>query len=348
MTTPARSDEQQRIDREASTWVVLNDERELTPEEEQAFENWRNANPRHDQSYRATLELWDDLPEAATRIPDSAVDRSNVITMIAPSVPVDVPKRRWRPLWTAAVGVVATILLVMMLAPQLAQRESQSFETALAEQRVLTLADGSLVTLGPRTRLDVAYTSKARRVALRGGEAFFEITRDASRPFLVEAGGSLIQVVGTRFDVNVSQTSLRVAVLEGTVRVRRGDVNAEQTLVLQKGQRTEVRLPDAAPGASEASRVAALEIMPTAQQPGGWRGGRLSYDNVRLADVVADMNRYHSPGVMLDDPSLGDLRVTAFFGTKEIPAFLDALPTIMAVDTQISSDGAVRISRRAF
>ena len=66
---------------------------------------------------------------------------------------------------------------------------------------------------------------------------------------------------------------------------------------------------------------------------------------MRLADLVADLNRYYPAGVTIADPSLGDLRLAAAFRADEIEAFLGTLP--QAADVRITRDGrgAVSLSR---
>ena len=73
-----------------------------------------------------------------------------------------------------------------------------------------------------------------------------------------------------------------------------------------------------------------------------WRDGRLVYDNARLVDVIADLNRYYGPGVTLD-PASADLRVTASFRTNEIPAFLNTLAAAAAGENR---EGRQRLSLR--
>jgi transmembrane sensor len=218
----------------------------------------------------------------------------------------------------------------------------QDYATRVAQIGELTLSDGTRVTLGPETNLVEKFTAGERRVTLAGGEAFFEVTHNAARPFIIEAGGSLVRVTGTKFDVNNAQSSLRVSVLEGSVEViapRGAGGEIVRPHILKAGQRLEIA---AAP--PETATASVIELS-TTRQPGAWREGRLVYDNVRLSDLVADVNRYYAPGVTFSDPKIGELRVTASFKASEIASFMSALGEVVPVRTEETATGGYRLKR---
>jgi len=96
--------------------------------------------------------------------------------------------------------------------------------TARGNQYQLILSDGSKVWLNAASslRFPTAFKGKERRVEVTG-EAFFEIAKDAARPFKVQVGGGEIDVLGTRFNVNayMDESSVKTTLLEGAVVVKR-------------------------------------------------------------------------------------------------------------------------------
>ena len=112
----------------------------------------------------------------------------------------------------ALVGVIVTIAL-----------SSNTIETRVGEWRTVQLADGSTVSTGPNTLMQVDYSDGTRRINLARGEAMFKVTKDPSRPFIVNAGGAVARAVGTRFGVERREDRIRVTVAEGKVAVVRGD-----------------------------------------------------------------------------------------------------------------------------
>lgn len=92
------------------------------------------------------------------------------------------------------------------------------------ERRVITLPDGSKVTLEPFSRLQVSRSfGKTRREVSLFGEAFFDVAKDPTRPFLVNTGKIVTKVVGTSFWIRAydRDTSISVSVKTGLVSVTR-------------------------------------------------------------------------------------------------------------------------------
>ncbi len=73
--------------------------------------------------------------------------------------------------------------------------------TAAGEQRVLTLDDGSRLTLAGDSAINLDLVDHQRHVTLLRGRAYFQVASDPHRPFLVEAGEARVRVTGTRFEV---------------------------------------------------------------------------------------------------------------------------------------------------
>src|SRR6202020_2602328 len=94
------------------------------------------------------------------------------------------------------------------------------FETEIGENRRVTLADGSVISLGGNTRIEVALSEKVRAIELTRGEALFKVAKDSARPFKVRAGDATIIAVGTEFNVERDSDRDVVSVTEGQVVVK--------------------------------------------------------------------------------------------------------------------------------
>lgn len=339
-TNPRFNHDQDRVDEQASSWIVLVEARSLTCDEQQAFDAWLAADPGHSRTYDAMHRTWAEIPSL-----------SGLAALVSPApaetaLDLDLRKRRFGRFSAAALATVAAAVIALLGVPGLRTSPETDYATEIAQTRLLTLPDGSQVTLAPRSRLGVKFTQGERRVVLTGGEAFFEVTHNAARPFLVEVGSSVIRVVGTKFDVNRGAGSVRVSVLEGVVQVSTpNNAAAVPAQYLRAGERAEIVIR-ASVVATAAVPVAAVAALP-AQAPGAWREGRLVFENARLADLVADVNRYYEPGATLDDAAAGEVRVTAAFKASEIPAFLAALGGVVPVTTSRGADGKYRLKSAA-
>lgn len=146
----------------------------------------------------------------------------------------------------------------------------------------VVLADGSKVTLnaGSTLRFPVSFQADERRVTLTG-EGFFDIARDARRPFLVEAPqGTTIRVLGTSFNVRSYESDGRIqaAVVSGKVAVKKGVASLEL----------------------HAGEIAAAGAVGTLQkQPGniggitGWMKGKMVFDHIPIRQAMEDIARWY-------------------------------------------------------
>nr|WP_302053898.1 FecR domain-containing protein [Sphingomonas tagetis] len=326
---------------EASHWVAENQSGEMTAERREALEIWLHEHPDHAKAFRdmetlmasvAGLRSLGDLeprpmaPLAAPR------NRRSAIAYIGGSRPGRI-----------ALSAIAASLAVMLLLPILLPRAETDISTTVAEIRLLKLADGTRVTLGPKSRIRTSVAGSERYAELIYGEAFFEVAHDRSRPFLVNAGDTSVRVLGTRFDVNRGVDRVSTTVLDGVVQVREEAplFGSGPRHVLGAFQQVETKADVALFDARSASGVVKVDV-----PPGEWREGRLTYANARLADVVDDLNRYYAPGVRIEDPKLADARIATTFMRDDLEAFFANLPLILPVKIGRDSTGEVTISAK--
>lgn len=97
----------------------------------------------------------------------------------------------------------------------------------------ITLADGTLVTLRPQTKLyELSYSSSERTYELVG-EGFFNVKKDPNRPFTIQTNTGSITVLGTRFNVSTWGNYAQVYLEEGSVELK---TEAEHSVILEPGQ----------------------------------------------------------------------------------------------------------------
>lgn len=329
---PSLSRDEERIAAEAADWLTRHTERDRTGDER--FEAWIEADPRHLDVYERLARTWDDLGGLGHLRPLAEPDRR------FPSLATHV--RNWlRPqVLAGAATALAALVIAAIYAPSLLPAPAPDYATSIAELRPIALEDGSVVTLGARSGVDVAFSADRREVTLRDGQAFFEVTRNEARPFLVRAGDVLVQVVGTKFDVRRGQDETVISVLEGIVRVSTDDDAAPR--VLHAGEqavfshRAGWLTPQ--PALTEVATIAPSHVA-------AWRDGRLSYDDALLSEVVADVNRYYGAGVEVRDEAKA-IRITGSFRTNEVEGFLSDLGAAFPVNVSQRESGRYVIAAR--
>ncbi|MFT4048021.1 MAG: FecR domain-containing protein, partial [Solimonas sp.] len=167
--------------------------------------------------------------------------------------------------------------------------------TAAGETRELRTADGSRLHLSAQTRVAYALGGTQRTVELQQGEVFFEVARDAARPFVVTAGTTTVTVLGTVFDVNRVGERVQIQVYEGRVRV-------------SDGTQRELHAGDSVwSGHGSLDPIESFDRH--AEQP-DWMRGWLQVREMPLGDVLAQLQRYAPHPIVLRDAGLDTLRVS--------------------------------------
>lgn len=291
---------------------------------------WMAADPGNAQAF-AQLNV---LGEAIAHAPSQ--QRQQLIDEFAPPRAA----RHRRPLMATAAAAVIGLALggwwllhggLDMAAP------AQQYASAVGEDRDIQLADGTAVQLGAASTLTTRYAADRRDIDLRSGEAFFTVTHDSSRPFVVTAGPLHIEDLGTAFNVRRTGQRVSVAVTEGRVRLSPSDGaspgagTSSGRLDLVAGQRAEY---DPATGAVSVSEVAV-------EHAAAWRQHRLEFVNEPLAAVLANVNRYSHQPIQLADPRLGELMFTGTVNTTTIDSWVGALPHVFPVQVSTFADHVV-------
>ena len=220
---------------------------------------------------------------------------------------------------------------------------SAATATQIAELEEIALDDGSVVTLGARSKMDVAFTEESRQVVLLAGEAFFDVAPDEARPFFVAVDDTLIRVVGTKFDVKRATGDVHVSVLEGKVAVMKADAvsphgfeaaTEDPTVRLLSAGQKIVATPQALPQDIQQIEHAT---------PGAWRSGRLAYEDASLTEIIADVNRYSDRPIRIAQAELGDIRFTMGFQADQIETWLNALEASQPVRVEDRGFGEIVI-----
>lgn len=205
---------------------------------------------------------------------------------------------------TLLLGIGATAIVSgssLMFGPGLLLQARADHLTATAETRRITLPDGSKITLGPDSAIRSAMNMDARRVELLAGMAYFEVEPDSMRPFEVVAGGLVVTVVGTAFDLSMDADTTSVAVNHGLVAVRIGITAPGENLSAARWLSVDQRTGAVERGVREAGQVAA------------WRDGVLVAQGETVAAVVARIARWKVGRVVIADPGLGSLRISGVY-----------------------------------
>jgi transmembrane sensor len=337
-------------------------EADLTAGEIHAWQQWY-ANPENQRVFEQLCDLLEDRrayrnrdrPSPAALNADSYDPSLSVRDWrqgrgAAPSEPERRPIRRlWlKPVILTALAVAAALAGVLVLRPHWLRTgapaaTSVNYRTGLGELKTVQLADGSTVTLGALTRLSVDYTAHRRAVRLFYGEAWFRDKDIPNRPFTVTAGNRMITALGTAFVVNRDSDRVVVVVTSGIV-----EVSAVPTVpgmdAVRPLQPSSLSLPVIRLRRGEllsyGDKGSIGPVKKTSTRTAtAWTHGVLAFDNVRLRDVIENVDRYWSRPILVS-PRAGSLRFSGLIDEHEIPQWLNGLSTIFPVKVEQTKSSA--------
>lgn len=192
------------------------------------------------------------------------------------------------------------------------------YSTNSGQQKRVTLRDGSVVRLNKNSSLTIHKDyNRTERDVILSGEAFFDITHNSDKPFVVRSGQSVIEVLGTSFNVklNSDQTEVGVAVTEGKVLLRHNDADHEQGALLAKGQFASL---------NTATREIYIE-------DGGidnylaWKNGRLVFDDMRMEMVCLQLGRLYEISCAFHESAIKDRILTGNFSNESLEKVLSVI-----------------------
>lgn len=277
-----------RAEDAALAWFVRLRDEEVSEDDKATFRAWLGADPTNAQAYGEVVRLWGGL--------DGVSQRPS--TLIHPVITHPPARRSALSRLAMAASLAAAFGLgAYALAPAGFLADHR---TSAGEQRTVTLTDGSNMEINTASAISIAFDPEVRQVTLHGGEAYFEVAKDPTRPFVVDAGAGRIEVLGTAFSVRRFGDAVSVIVTESEVEVSGPD---GRTAVVRAGQSLEV---------TESGGLGRTEPADAGKSL-AWRRGRLVFDNRPLGEVLAELERYRTGRILIMDSALESLPVTGSF-----------------------------------
>lgn len=313
------------IDAKAADWAARVDNGPLSVEEQSALEAWLAGDSRRLGAYAKARAVFAHVQRARGLGP-----HYDAAEFASPAVAPARPDRRqfWMGGAVAAAGIVAAAGLGL-------QARSGHIRTRRGEVRLVPLADGSSMTLNTASRVEIAFSETERRVRLIEGEALFEVAKDASRPFLVDAADTRVRAVGTSFAVrHLRDRPVQVLVREGVVEMKRKTTNARPPIRVTANTRAVA----AGDNAVDASVVTPAEV----SQELVWREGLLSFEDMPLEQAVAEFARYSDTRIIIEDPAIARETVTGLYMANNPTGFATAVAAALDLHAEVSA-GEVRL-----
>ncbi len=243
---------------------------------------------------------------------------------------------RWRsPMLALAAGLAAVVGSALWrrdgASVARGRMEAATYTTLVGQRDSIRLPDGSEVVLAPGSRLIVAEGSgSAEREVTLDGAAFFKVTHDDARPFVVRTVKAEIRDLGTAFSVNTDASgNVSVAVTHGSVALRERRVGASPSVPVEllAGDR----------GSLRNGRVGVTRGIVTADDV-AWTSGALRYRDAPMTEVQADLRRWYGITLQFADASLSNRTLTASFADDSVAEMLQVIALALGMEMTARGD----------
>ena len=295
---------------EAAAWLARLRADDRTREDEARFRQWLAADPINAERFEYVSTIWDDM------------DALRDVSRNQPA-PRKLTRRRMLA-GSLAVFTVGGVGLQWSLAT------AGVHTTARGEQRRLTLEDGSRLLLNTDTSLKARFDTQQRRIELRRGQAFFEISTDP-RPFHVSVGAHDLTVRRGRFDLRREADHLSVLAIDGVAMLAKDSAADNGPIRIGAGERVRV----------DAARHVEHD-RPDLNDMLAWQSGQAVFRGEPLARVIAEMNRYSERELMLMDDRAAALRISGVYRVGDNGAFARSLVRLLPIKIE-ETDRVIRI-----
>lgn len=291
--------------------------------------NWRNASQENERYFLHFELIWQQSKQLETNLNiDENEAWKRLQARLANNQTIQSKRSKKTNLnWQSFVKIAAVLVLFLGIGWFIKQQQnkSQLLVNSGQEVKIDTLSDGSIVTLNKNSSLSYPknFSGKTREVILKG-EAFFNISPNKEMPFIIEANGVQVKVVGTSFNIKTSANQTEVIVETGIVEVSKNK-NAVRLLPKEKAL-------------VDAEKDAPVKLNNKDKLYSYYRTNEFECINLPLWRVVEALNEAYDSQIIIDNPAIKDLK----FRTNLINQSLDENLLIIAetLDIEIEKDGA--------
>ena len=291
------------------------------------------------------------------------------VSSVAPeeNVPAENKKRIFRirqllPYAAALMGIGFTVWLVYRSSKPLARPENPAVQTSEVMAKPgartkLVLPDGTQVWLnsGSKLHYNNDFNTRLREVSLEG-EAFFDVVKDAARPFIVHTSAINVKVLGTAFNVKSYPRDkvIETTLLRGMIEITRKDDPSAPKVILKPNEKLVINKtqepirpssPAAAHSDTEAEGVSNISITPVPMNiPDSdkaeisWMYNKLVFDGDSFEELAAKMERWYNIKITFKNDQLFKYRFKGVFNNETVKEALDALQLTAAFTYSIKDN----------
>jgi len=199
--------------------------------------------------------------------------------------------------------------------------------------RRITLEDSTSVWLSAGSRIEYPkrFSKKERHVFVEG-KAYFEVSKDANRPFFVKTESYTVKVLGTSFDINSykEERLSDVVLVEGSVEILNN--NMASLCTLHPGQQFELNRKNYRYQLNDVN----VELYT------GWRSGKIEFDGMSFGDILTVLERYYNVQLVLDDSINRDEKLVGSLSLKkDIYEMMKTIELVVPINYEVQTNTVV-------
>ena len=309
---------------------------ELTPEQQREFKELLRKDPKKASLFEKIQNIWNSAGSVgegeAYNLDAEWSLMQNLIPDLKQEGQVKRSEVKTRSLlyYTYRIAAVLLVGLIIGLGLTYGTRMLYNQQIVAWDQPVdVILEDGTLITINrdSQIRFKKKFASDERKVFLKG-EAWFDVARDSTSPFVIDAGSALVEVLGTSFNVNAYRKNpvVEITVESGIVALTAKQEKQEQ-IVLKAGnsgkynkQKKELELIQS----SDPNQIS-------------WKTRDLYFNGSSLQEVVDLVNQVYDAHLVISNKDLASCQITVTFKDQSLEAILNVLE--LTLDLEIRQEG---------
>ena len=301
---------------------------EATTEEQKAVHLWKDASAENLTKYNEFVSVWE-LLDKTSLLQGMDIDKEWEIQRrlnLKEKVDAKDEKERGRVInFTNYLKYAASITIILGLSYFGYNYFSKTtINTGITETKEISLPDGSQVTLNANSKLiyQRSFNKSDRQVSLKG-EAFFNVKKDALKPFVVKAGNTEVKVLGTSFNVREfgNTKKVEVTVSEGTVSVYEMG-NEQKKVIITKGEKAIY---------NNNLKVVSKQVNEDRNYK-AWITRYIVFENDSLSVITKTLGNVYHVEFIIQDPNLNQCTVTTKFDNKNLQTILKVLKKTLDIE----------------
>jgi ferric-dicitrate binding protein FerR (iron transport regulator) len=298
---------------------------ETSEAETERVQNWLKESDENMEHFRQVKSLWEgslqkEMLDTKYHLDSSWESVSNKIQK-----PVISIKRFW-----IKVAVAASILIILGSGAVFYYVNYQKESTVASNNNVskITFPDNSVVWLNRNSKLSYKKNFKSSRHIKLSGEAYFQVTADASHPFTIATSNAIITVIGTKFNVKAcpEDTATEVTVTTGKVKISSlvSDNNAKNEILIQPGEK----------GLGLNNSNSPIKIAANNPNYMSWKTRDFTFNNTNIRDIIQLVNEIYDTHIIIESSNTENCNLTGKYSCHSLDDMLDMLRIVLNITVE--------------